>query len=196
MSLFVQEVNMLPEDFRLFKACNNGRKCWSLEQEFYAIKDVLLERYATKAGYAVQTIERYCGTCGGSGWCNYDTKCYDCTDGVSYTNKYYLKRYVLNGELFYKPVDSIDGLVVEEIRGYVPRPEPEVIPELAYAILLHKYFPEKMEGYLHHFKQHQLIFSSDWKRWGEIAHGAKDIREALILWFNSSVCATKDDLPF
>lgn len=190
MCLFEPDIKMPHSDFALFRACNNADRLWMYKQSFYQLKNELLEKYADHAGYDKQEVEYKCDACRGTGWYNMDRRCYRCLDGVYSVRVYYLKRYVLNGQLFHRPVDRVDGPINKTIKGLVEHSAPEINPGFAYACLLKKY---KQDEFYAHLRRLRGTFTrADWKKWGEIAARSGNIIAALQEWYGVEV----DELPF
>jgi len=101
---------MEDELFQAFKIANSG---WYLAKPlFYKLKDKLLQLHGDYVGYDVQFVKKKCIRCDGTGnfffWkkdnygCKEYDKCNDCNGtGVYEVKKYFLKRYILNDEIFH-----------------------------------------------------------------------------------------------
>lgn len=131
---------MEDEMFQAFKIANTG---WYLGKPiFYKLKEKLLQLYGDYVGYDVQFIKKKCDTCGGTGNFLYWKKnCYGFTDGYDRCNdcggsgvyevkKYYLKRFVLNDEIFHIPTyqapkfgDRINATIKGKIKHDVYTPD-------------------------------------------------------------------------
>lgn len=123
---FEPDITIPHTDMALLKACNNARRGWVYKQLFYDLKNRILEKYATVSGYDVQTVRRECYTCRGTGWYEYNRACYNCIgSGVYSERQFFLQRYVLNGELFHRPVDLPVGQQVGAINGLVELANPK-----------------------------------------------------------------------
>lgn len=196
--LFEPEVTLPPSDKFLFDVCNNANRHWQLKQEFFKLKVEILQKYATKAGIAKQTIKKECYTCDGTGYFRTGALCYNCTKGVYEARTYYLQRWVMNGYLYFVPLLSNPTMcpVVQEFEGtVVHEPIIGVSPFFAYAALTSKYNRFMFDGFLQMFKS--SLSNSGWRKWGEISKGKANFIEAIAEWYGMELQKdTVDDLPF
>lgn len=192
MYLFEPDIKMPHSDFQLLVACNNAKRNWLHKQTFYKLKAELLDKYADHVCFDKQLIEIKCDVCFGTGSFSATRRCYRCTGGIYDHRTYYLKRYVLNGMQFHKPVPitEVTGPIKDTLLGYVNHDSPEIEPGFAYVCLLKKYKPAEFTEHLRQFRK--AFTKSDMKRWGEVAAKSNDIIEALAIWYGVTV----DDLPF
>jgi len=198
MNILFEPVMALPAgDFDMFKACNDAPRNWTYKQQFYTVKNQMLLAYAAPAGFDKQIIKQSCWTCNGTGWYTSDSRCRSCYgDGVYQIRTYWLKRFVLNGELFHRPVEAaeVDGRIMNVINGLVHHDTPSVEPNFAYAHILKKYSPMEFPDFLREFRRR--FDKADMKRWGEISAAINrkggGIMDALQEWYGVKF----DDLPF
>lgn len=135
-----------------FHQANAGE--YEYKSSFYTdIKPIVLGDYGVFSGYDLQIIEKKCRSCHGTGQYKHyhyengrryvlrTEPCYNCTDGIYYTAKVSLERYILNGKLYHMPCDApVNAPVVSVIRGIVKHEW--VAPQQAiraYYILLWRY---------------------------------------------------------
>ena len=97
-------------DFKAFNICNSANS-WIYKQQFYTLKNSILETYGHENGYDLQVIKKICHSCDGTGKFTSDWKvteqCWNCDNGVYKTKKVVLKRYILNGDLFHVPIGEV-----------------------------------------------------------------------------------------
>lgn len=71
---------------------------------FYEFKKRFLTRFATFDGFDLQTIEKECWTCGGSGEFLRGEICHSCGGhGIHHTNEHWLERWNLCGAVYHVP---------------------------------------------------------------------------------------------
>lgn len=88
---------------------------------FYAFKERFLKRFATPDGFDIQTIERECHRCDGTG-SDYDGRCERCGGtGIWDTREHWLARYKLGRRaLYHKPMDHADVWLASDYRYPIP----------------------------------------------------------------------------
>jgi len=104
---------------RLLRLANSSPPV-ARREEFYALKDRLLRRYATRDGYHVQEIRKECWGCEGSGSYG-DRACSKC-DGTGVFDHFFvrLEVYRWRGYTFHRPVERrCRPTAAPDIRGYV-----------------------------------------------------------------------------
>jgi hypothetical protein len=106
---------------RLFYLANSANYPQKYELFYPLKKQLLLQTYAISDGWDLQTIQKGCWSCNGTG--NYYSigDCYKCGGtGIDSTNQHYLLRFKLGDRVYHTPVydrpegepnDKIDGLV-------------------------------------------------------------------------------------
>lgn len=94
-----------PGHLYAFKVCNSAGAWWC-QRAFYALKNQLLEKYGHPADYDLQIIKKQCYACGGTGRFR-DMRCNRCDNGIYQIRKVVLKRFILNNQLFHKPVGNL-----------------------------------------------------------------------------------------
>lgn len=166
MELFKEIGTNIPAShFYAFKACNNGGSYW-YKQDFYKLKNLMLDLFGHDDGYDLQIIKKKCYSCNGTGmYCKYD-ECFNCGGtGIFDTKEVVLKRYRLNGEVFHRPLgkltcnrtqieifDGYDthgytkfkyepftGKFTDTIRGIIKHKPGELNPNWSYLYLLYHY---------------------------------------------------------
>ena len=102
-----------------FNRANAGN--YTDKQLFYTeIKPVVLEKYASKAGWDKQTIIIKCNSCSGTGIYYNKVKCWNCNNGVYAIRTFYLKRYILNGIIYHIPqTENPKEPVINDIKGRI-----------------------------------------------------------------------------
>jgi len=117
------------KDLQRFILANAGK--YELKEWFYKFKKTFLEKYAEQDNYDLQTIEKECWTCEGSGIHWSGNHCYKCLNGIYETRKYFLKRYILNSSaLFHIPqypgavefksvMSNTTPIIVNQISGII-----------------------------------------------------------------------------
>ena len=71
---------------------------------FYDFKRRFLARFATRDGWDLQTIEKECWTCDGSGKYAKDVQCRSCDgSGIHHTAEHWLQRWNLCGQIYHVP---------------------------------------------------------------------------------------------
>lgn len=99
-----------------FRVCNSAG-AWVYRYAFYQLKNTILEKYGHEADYDLQHIEKKCHSCDGKG--NHPRgQCYRCNSGVYQRKKVVLKRWILNGCVFHKPVGELDSGKLKIFNGY------------------------------------------------------------------------------
>lgn len=108
---------------RLLWLANSDPPCIH-RQRFYAMKYVMLRRWATPAGYDVQHIRKECYGCDGTGvYRDSGRDCRRCWGSGAYSDKWYrLDRWEWHGRIFHTPAWEItrrDANPVATIEGHV-----------------------------------------------------------------------------
>jgi hypothetical protein len=78
---------------------------------WYELKDKILKNYGSDCGYDYQLIEHQCWNCQGSGIYSIGNTCRSCGGtGIYSTERIVLQRFVINGEIFHKPINKVSSL--------------------------------------------------------------------------------------
>lgn len=210
LPLFEPEITIPHSDLRLLVACNNAPSNWLYKKAFYQLKNVILEKYAEANGHDLQVIKVKCHSCDGTGWYYSNTECHNCYKGLYDTVHIALKRYILNGLLFYKPMGKVHRetgklyihgtymtfgeplTFTQTIQGLVTHDIPDTDWNYAYVCLLYKYSRVEYTTYLRQFSK--SLNSYDRKRWGECAKNSSNIFECFAIWYG--LTPVVDDLTF
>jgi len=151
--------------FYAFKACNNGGSYW-YKQDFYKLKNQLLDLFGHEDGYDLQVIVKRCHSCSGTGMYWQDEECFKCGGtGIYAIKNVVLERYKLNGELFHRPLGELtyckteiivfdgydthgytkfkrvpfNGLFTDTIQGIIKHKPGKLNPTWAYMYLIWHY---------------------------------------------------------
>lgn len=159
--------DIAPLLFNYFIACNRASKSWTYKQDFYTLKNLILDKHGRFDGYDLQIIEKRCWSCNGTGeYCNYYSyqssngkeECWKCDGTGVYEKKAIaLMRYVLNDQLFHRPFGAVkpgqayftyQELKVQyhnTIKGIIEHvPVPDIDLQLAFVQLLAAYHPQRL----------------------------------------------------
>jgi len=98
------------------RVCNSGGY-WAYKKPFYILKNEILEKYGHEADYDLQKIVKMCHSCDGKGN-HYKGRCWNCDNGVYARKDVVLKRYIINGALFHKPVGELFNGRLKIFDGY------------------------------------------------------------------------------
>lgn len=91
--------NLTSKDLAWFKLANSNAPCG-----FYPFKRRFLERFAVQDGWDLQTIEKECWNCDGSGEYRKGEPCRSCNaTGIHHTNEHWLQRWVLASQVYHVP---------------------------------------------------------------------------------------------
>lgn len=162
------EIIDIPEGhMKAFIVCNS-----SPTQSFYKLKDKILTKFGNKNAYDLQVIKQTCWSCEGTGKFKSDWKpietCWSCGGaGVFRTKKIVLERWLLNGNLFHKPLGELSGVLYRkvtpfndiitipfcgvirnEIKGYIRHENKEGNPQYCLYYLMWHYDREMFWKYL------------------------------------------------
>ena len=180
--LFPEIIDIPEAHMKAFIVCNS-----SPTQTFYLLKDKILTKYGHRNDYDLQIIKQTCNSCDGTGIFKSDWKpresCWSCGgDGVFRRKKIILERWLLNGNLFHKPLgllggvltpkvtpfnqnESIpfSGIIKNEIQGYIRHEPKQGNPQYClYYLMWHydrdmffKYLTSDVQGY---YKRERLKF--------------------------------------
>ena len=97
------------------RVCNSGN--WCYKRSFYELKNQILSKYGHEADYDLQHIVKRCYSCDGKG--NHERgQCWNCDKGVYSRKDVLLKRYIINGALFHKPIGELIGNRIKIFDGY------------------------------------------------------------------------------
>lgn len=186
-------------DFKMFKVLNSCNDSTLKYSFYYNLKGEILDKYASTDFYDLQIIDRKCNNCNGSRKHWNGEPCLRCNaTGIFRTDKVFLKRYVLNGELFHIPEDNeilmgVDSiLVVNTIQGLIKHDHAKnnYSPVLAYAWLLLHYKPEMFHAFLKSIVKE--LRTNAQKKFKQLMHQHGALK-AIYLFFNVPV---KEELPF
>lgn len=199
--LLFEPAIQVPNDVVVWlRVCDAVARTWEFRDEYYKVKQSILFSYAADAGYDLQTINKRCHTCGGTGIYNKATgeSCWVCLNGVYQSVNVLLQRWVLNGELFYIP-QAYTSLVkpINKIEGYVNIPAPNVnciasLLSLYYIYGVNDQFCKLLN------KIGKKFTMQERKRWGELSRQAKadghTVQWVIDQFYNHP--PVEDDLPF
>lgn len=149
MTLFKETGTNIPAShFYAFKACNNGGSYW-YKQDFYKLKNQLLDLFGHEDGHDLQVIVKKCHSCAGTGMYWQDEECYRCGGtGIFDIKHVVLKRYRLNGEVFHRPlgrlthnrtqIEIFDGYDTHGYTKFKYEPFTGKFTDTIHGIILHK----------------------------------------------------------
>ena len=106
---FKENADIPESHLHAFIVCNSAGKYWRHQRAFYKLKNEMLEKYGHACDYDLQVIKKECYTCGGSGMYSETARCHNCDNGIYAIRKYVLKRYLLNGAIFHRPLGSLSS---------------------------------------------------------------------------------------
>jgi hypothetical protein len=122
--LFPEPIDIPEAHMKAFIVCNS-----SPTQTFYLLKDKILTKYGHRNDYDLQIIKQTCNSCDGTGIFKSDWKpresCWSCGgDGIFRRKKIILERWLLNGNLYHKPLGEffnipVDTIIKNKIDGYI-----------------------------------------------------------------------------
>jgi len=181
-----------------FYLANSGT--YSGKQSFYSnVKTIILDKFGIFDGYDQQIIKKECWSCHGTGlykhyWyecgelmCIKQEKCYSCIKGVYSTRQFFLKRYILNENIYHIPCDfePIVGPIKNKINGIIKH---ETVNSeqayRAYIILLFLYNKNKFYCLIKDMIQEEIRLKTNWIR---------PLIQKLFAYENTN---TADTLPF
>ncbi|OQA11751.1 MAG: hypothetical protein BWY67_00738 [Bacteroidetes bacterium ADurb.Bin397] len=151
--LFPEPIDIPEAHMKAFIVCNS-----SPTQTFYLLKDKILTKYGHRNDYDLQTIKQTCNSCDGTGkfkchWKHTET-CWSCLgDGVFRIKKIILERWLINGNLFHKPLGEFiytpfSGIIKNEIQGYIRHERVEGNPHYCLYYLMWNYDRDMFFKYL------------------------------------------------
>lgn len=92
----------------VLKHANSSPPSWCRE-EFYALKQAILERYGIWAGEDIQHIRKECWSCTNGTYCDGEV-CRRCDGRGVYSERWILlERWLLAGQMFHRPLRSLVG---------------------------------------------------------------------------------------
>lgn len=204
-NLFELKTDIPLKHLRLFMVCNS--KPFAGQQQFYTLKKKMLEKYGHADGYDLQIVKKKCWSCAGTGIYDKqeDIACYKCCGTGIYDTRYYiLKRYILNGNLFYVPVDDINAVskykakCKNTIEGLVTHKDVPGNPLFCYGVLLYIY--DQNEFFIFIGNYGKMLNTQAKHKWKEIMKASKSTLHGFYSYFNLTLKEHQpdniEDLPF
>lgn len=111
-----ETVDIPQPHFYALSVCNSAG-AWAYRGSFYELKNELLQKYGHEADYDLQHIVKKCHSCDGNGNHTWG-QCWNCDKGVYQRKDVVLKRYLLNGAVFHKPMGELVGNRLKIFNGY------------------------------------------------------------------------------
>lgn len=112
-----KENSDIPESHLYALRVCNSAGAWTFKYSFYKLKNNILERYGHEADYDLQHIKKKCYSCDGKGN-HVRGKCWNCDKGVYSRKDVVLKRYLINGAIFHKPIGELYNGRLKTFTGY------------------------------------------------------------------------------
>ncbi|HRG38021.1 MAG TPA: hypothetical protein PK289_05785 [Bacteroidia bacterium] len=153
--LFPETLDIPEAHMKAFIICNS-----SPTQTFYLLKDKILTKYGHRNDYDLQIIKKTCNSCNGTGKfkCNWKPTetCWSCLgDGIYMKKQIILERWILNGNLFHKPLGHffklpVDTVIKNKIYGYIRHDPKEGNSQYCLYYLMWNYDRDMFWKYLEH----------------------------------------------
>lgn len=120
---FEQNLDIPKSHFHAFMVCNSAASNWSHKQAFYDLKNEMLDTFGHKAEFDLQIIKQRCHSCNGTGVfkCHWKLRelCWSCNGSGTYrTKKVVLQRFILNNNVFHKPIGEYFTNTVGVFNGW------------------------------------------------------------------------------